>query len=198
RRKDEVFAMKSSSTDALTHFSATTLAAMIARGEVSCLETVEAHIARIEQVNSVLNAVVVRRYAEARMEAKAADERLARGETPGPLHGVPVTVKESLDLQGTPSTFGLPSRANMLASHDDPYVARFRAAGAIILGKTNVSQLLLYIESDNPVYGRTNNPWNLDRSCGGSSGGQAAIIAAGGSSLGLGTDIGGSLRYPST
>lgn len=190
--------MKSSSTDALTHLSATTLAAMIARGEISSLEAVEAHIARIEQVNPALNAVVVRRYAEARMEAKAADERLARGEAPGPLHGVPITIKESLDLAGTPSTFGLPSRANLLASHDDPYVARVREAGAIILGKTNVSQLLLYIESDNPVYGCTNNPWNLDRSCGGSSGGQAAIIAAGGSALGLGTDIGGSLRYPST
>lgn len=109
---------------------------------------------------------------------------------------MPITIKESLDLAQTPSTFGLTGRAGSLAPQDDSHVARLRAAGAIILGKTNVAQLLLYLESDNPLYGRTNNPWNLDRSPGGSSGGQAAIIAAGGSPLGLGTDIGGSLRVP--
>lgn len=190
--------MELSSKEALTHLSATSLAALIARGDISCVETVEAHIARIEQVNSRLNAVVVKRYEAARAEAQAADARRAGGEALGPLHGVPITIKESLDLEGTPSTFGLPWRASILATRDDPYVARLRAAGAIILGKTNVSQLLLYAESDNPVYGRTNNPWNLDRTSGGSSGGQAAIIAAGGSPMGPGTDIGGSLRYPAT
>ncbi len=111
---------------------------------------------------------------------------------------MPITIKESLDLTGTPATYGLPSRANLLATQDDPYVARMRAAGAIIVGKTNVAQLLLYIESDNPLYGRSNNPWNLERAVGGSSGGQAAIVAAGGSPLGLGTDIGGSIRVPAT
>jgi fatty acid amide hydrolase len=186
------------SDHALTRLSACELAALIARRDVSSLETVQAHIAHIAQVNPRLNAVVVQRYEQACAEAKAADERLARGESVGPLYGVPLTIKESLDLAGTPSTFGLPSRASILAEHDDPYVAAIRAAGAIVLGKTNVSQLLLYAESDNPVYGRTNNPWNLERTCGGSSGGQAAIIAAGGSPLGLGTDIGGSLRYPAT
>jgi fatty acid amide hydrolase len=184
--------------EALIKMSAGELAAVIARGEVSATEAVEAHIARIEQVNGALNAVVVKRYDEARAEAQAADEKRARREPLGPLHGVPIAIKECLDLTGTPSTFGLPSRAGILATQDDPWVARVRAAGAIILGKTNVSQLLLYHESDNPVYGRTNNPWNLERAPGGSSGGQAAIIAAGGAPLGLGTDIGGSIRVPAT
>jgi fatty acid amide hydrolase len=190
--------MSARADEALIKMSAGELAAAIARGEVSASEAVEARIARIEQVNGALNAVVVKRYAEARAEAKAADEKRARGEPLGPLHGVPITIKECLDLTGTPSTFGLPSRASVLATQDDPWVARVRAAGAIILGKTNVSQLLLFHESDNPVYGRTNNPWNLERAPGGSSGGQAAIIAAGGAPLGLGTDIGGSIRVPAT
>jgi fatty acid amide hydrolase len=149
-------------------------------------------------VNAQLNAVVVKRYDAARAEARAADRRRAAGERLGPLHGVPITIKECLDLEGTPATFGLPSRASVLAARDDVYVERMRAAGAIVLGKTNVAQLLFHVESDNPLYGRTNNPWNLDRTCGGSSGGEGAIIAAGGSPLGLGTDIGGSLRYPAT
>src|SRR5579872_7192317 len=184
--------------ETLTSQSATELAAMIARGDISSLEAVEAHIERIERVNPALNAVVVKRYDAARAEARQADERLARGEVLGPLHGVPITIKESLELVDTPSTFGLQSRANILSRQDDLYVARMRKAGAIILGKTNVAQLLYYIESDNPVYGRTNNPWNLDRTPGGSSGGQAAIIAAGGSPMGLGTDLGGSIRVPAT
>lgn len=191
-------AMKPIQQGTLTSLSATELAAMIARGDVSSVEVVEAHIERIERVNSALNAVVVKRYDAARAEARQADERRARGEIMGPLHGVPITIKESLDLVDTPSTFGLQSRASILSEQDDLYVARMRKAGAIILGKTNVAQLLYYIESDNPVYGRTNNPWNLDRSPGGSSGGQAAIIAAGGSPMGLGTDLGGSIRVPAT
>lgn len=190
--------MKSTGKDALIQLSATALAAYIARGDISSLEAVEAHIEQIEHVNPRINAVVVKRYEAARAEARAADAHRASGQTLGPLHGVPLTIKESLDLEGTPSTFGLPSRATILATHDNPYVARLRAAGAVILGKTNVSQLLLFAESDNPVYGRTNNPWNLARTSGGSSGGQAAIIAAGGSPMGPGTDIGGSLRYPAT
>jgi fatty acid amide hydrolase len=184
--------------ESLTSLSAVELAAMIARGDISSVDAVEAHIEQIERVNPLLNAVVVKRYEAARAEAKLADERRARGEVCGPLHGVPITIKECLDLENTPTTFGIPSRANSNATQDDVYVARMRKAGAIILGKTNVAQMLLYIESDNPVYGRSNNPWNLDRSPGGSSGGQAAIIAVGGSPLGLGTDLGGSIRVPST
>jgi fatty acid amide hydrolase len=190
--------VETTTNEALTSLSARELATMIARGGISALEAVEAHIERIERVNSALNAVIFKRYDAARAEAKAADERRAKGEALGPLHGVPITIKEALDLKDTPSTFGLPSRATLLAQEDSLQVARIRAAGAIILGKTNVSQLLLYVESDNPVYGRTNNPWNLERTPGGSSGGQAAIIAAGGSPLGLGTDIGGSIRVPAT
>jgi len=187
-----------SKNESLTSLSASELVAMIARGDISSVEAVEAHIEQIESVNPALNAVVVKRYDEARDEAKLADERRARGEIRGPLHGVPITIKESLDLEDTPTTFGIPSLANTRATQDDLYVARMRKAGAIVLGKTNAAQMLLFIESDNPVYGRTNNPWNLERSPGGSSGGQAAIIAAGGSPLGLGTDIGGSIRVPST
>lgn len=189
--------MSATASSQLTAMSGIELARAIVTGDVTATEAVEAHIARIEAVNPQINAVVVTRYDEARAEARTVDGRRARGEPLGALGGVPVTVKEALDLTGTPSTYGLPSRAKSLATDDDVYVARLRAAGAIILGKTNVSQLLLYTESDNPLYGRTNNPWNLERTPGGSSGGQAAIIAAGGSPLGVGTDIGGSIRVPS-
>lgn len=180
----------------LTTLGASELAAAIARGDISALDAVEAHIDRIERVNGALNAVVFKRYDAARAEARAADARRVNGEPLGPLHGVPITIKECLDLEGSPSTFGLPARTHTVAMQDDLYVARMRAAGAIVLGKTNVAQLLFHTECENPLYGRTNNPWNLERTCGGSSGGEGAIIAAGGSPLGLGTDIGGSLRYP--
>lgn len=188
--------MTTTETTTLTQLSARALAERIARGEVSAVAAVEAYIARIEAVNPALNAVVVKRYDAARAEAHAADERRAAGEPLGPLHGVPITIKEAFDLAGTPSTYGLPSRAAALAPSDDQYVHRLRQAGAIILGKTNVPQLLLYNETDNPLYGRTNNPWDVTRTPGGSSGGQAAIIAAGASPFGLGSDIGGSIRVP--
>jgi fatty acid amide hydrolase len=178
--------------------SATELAACIARGECSSLEAVDAHLARIDAVDGMLRAVVVQRAEDARAEARACDRRRANGEPLGPLHGVPVSIKESLDVAGTPATYGLPSRACDAAPRDDPYVARWRAAGAVVIAKTNVPQLLIYIETDNPLYGRTNNPWNIARSCGGSSGGEGALVAAGGSPLGLGTDIGGSLRVPAS
>jgi fatty acid amide hydrolase len=182
----------------LTQLSAVDLAEMIARSEVSAQEVLEAHIERIEQVNPRLNAVVVKCYEQARAEAKAADRRRSHGERLGRLHGVPVTIKECLDVKDTPSTFGLDAQKSNIARQDLEAVARLRQEGAIILGKTNVAQLLMYYESDNPLYGRTNNPWNLERTPGGSSGGEAAIIAAGGSPMGLGTDIGGSLRIPAT
>ena len=180
----------------LVYRGAAELARMIAKGETSALEVVDAHIKRIESVNARLNAVVVKLYGEARGAARAVDAARARGESLPPLAGVPITIKESTDLAGTPSTAGIPSRAKQIVNADAPIVATLRRAGAIPIGKTNVAQLLLYQESDNPLYGRTNNPWNLERSPGGSSGGEAAIIAAGGSPLGLGTDIGGSVRNP--
>jgi fatty acid amide hydrolase len=180
----------------LTDKSASELAALIAEGEITATEVVAAHIERIEAINQQINAVVVKRYEAALAEAEAADAARQRGEALGPLHGVPITVKECLDLAGLPTTFGLGSRVRHCAAEDDPYVARLRQAGAIVLGKTNVPQLLVYYESRNPLYGRTCNPWNQERSSGGSSGGEAAIIAAGGSPLGIGNDIGGSLRVP--
>jgi fatty acid amide hydrolase len=176
--------------------SAIALVGELAAGTISAVEAVEAHIARIEAVDGAMNAVVWMRYEAARTEAADADRRRAAGEPIGPLHGLPITIKECFDLTGSPATFGLVSRREDVASGDDRYVAALRGAGAIVLGKTNVSQLLLYIESDNPVYGVSRNPWDLDRTPGGSSGGQAAIVAAGGSALGLGNDIGGSVRVP--
>lgn len=182
----------------LIGLSATEIARLVARGEVSAAEAVEAHIQRIEAVNPRLNAVVVKLYEQARGEARHQDEARARGETLGPLAGVPVTIKESIDVAGAPSTYGLRKRARLRSLEDSPNVARLRGAGAIILGKTNVPQLLIANESDNPVYGRTSNPWNPDRTSGGSSGGEAAILAAGGSALGLGSDSGGSVRLPAS
>jgi fatty acid amide hydrolase len=175
---------------------ASRLAREIADGRLSAREAVRAHVDRIEEVNQHLNAVVFRRFDEALAEAAAADERQARGGPRGPLHGVPITVKDSIFVAGTPSTAGLPSRSSHRAEADSPLVARLRRAGVIVLGKTNVSEMLLYIESDNPLYGRANNPWSLERSPGGSSGGEGAVVAAGGSTLGLGTDLGGSIRIP--
>lgn len=176
--------------------SATEMAARIASGALSAREVVEAHIRRIEGVNPRLNAVVVPLFEQARKEAASADETRARGKTLGLLHGVPVTIKESFDVAGTPTTMGLSACVNERSETDAPTVARLRAAGAIVLGKTNVPQMVMYNEADNPVYGRTNNPWNLERAPGGSSGGCAAIVAAGGSPLSLGSDIGGSVRLP--
>lgn len=180
----------------LTGTSATELVGLIRRGDVSARDVIDAHIARIEQVDATLNAVVVRRFDEARAEASAADAARMAGRPLGPLHGLPITIKEQFLVAGTPTTLGLLKQAGHRADHDGPSVRRLRAAGAIILGKTNVGQLLMYLESDNPLYGRTNNPWHPDRTPGGSSGGEAAIIAAGGSPLGLGGDLGGSLRVP--
>jgi fatty acid amide hydrolase len=178
----------------LDRLGAAALAASIRDGTVRARDAVEACIARIEAVNPALNAVVVERFAQAREEADRADAAQRDGTALGPLHGVPITIKEQFQVAGTPATLGVPGAT--LDGSDGPLVARLRAAGAIVLGKTNVPQLLLYNETDNPVYGRTVNPWNAERSSGGSSGGEAAIIAACGSPLGLGSDIGGSLRCP--
>lgn len=180
----------------LIWLTASEIAQRIRDGQLTAAQAVEAHIQRIEAVNPQLNAVVFKLYDEARAQAKAADAAQARGEPLGPLHGVPITIKDQFLVQGTPSTWGLPSQAQHRAEADGPLVRRLRQAGAIILGKTNIPQLLYYAESDNPVYGQCNNPWNVKRVPGGSSGGEGSIVAAGGSTLGLGGDIGGSLRVP--
>ncbi|MBD2006942.1 MULTISPECIES: amidase [Cyanophyceae] len=180
---------------AIVGSSATEIAQKIAAVELSASEVVEAHIQRIQEVNPRLNAVIIPLFEQARSQAKAADEARSRGETLGLLHGVPITIKESFDVAGTVSNMGI-SALSQTPKQDAPLVKRLQEAGAIILGKTNVAQLLALNESDNPIYGRTLNPWNLERSPGGSSGGEAAIIAALGSCLGLGSDIGGSVRMP--
>ena len=182
--------------DEITGMGAAEIARRVAAGELSCVQVVEAHIRRIEAVNPRLNALVVPLFDRARDEAVAADAARDRGVPIGPLHGVPFTVKEYFTAAGTPATLGIPGWARRVAANDSALVARLRRAGAILLGKTNGPQLGLLIETDNPLYGRTNNPWDLGRSPGGSSGGEAALIAAGGSPLGLASDAGGSIRQP--
>jgi fatty acid amide hydrolase len=182
----------------LTSLSASELARRIAAGRLSSQQVVQAHIRRIEAVNPRLNAVVVPLFEQARADARRADHLREQGTLLGPLHGVPITLKEQYMVAGTPTTVGLMSHRSQLTEQEGPLVTRLRQAGAIVLGKTNLSQLLLSLSGscENPVYGRTNNPWNLARTPGGSSGGEAAIIAAGGSPLGLGADAGGSIRMP--
>ena len=182
--------------DEITYASATAIAQAIRDKRVSATEVVEAHLRRIEAVNLVLNAVIQVAGARARMEALAADQALARGQLRGPLHGVPMTIKDSLDTAGVISTGGTKGRATLVPTQDATVVARLRAAGAILLGKTNTPELTLSGETDNLVYGRTNNPYDLARTPGGSSGGAGAIIATGGSPLDIGSDTGGSIRLP--
>lgn len=176
--------------------SATELAAELARGKLSAEELTELYIQRIERYDGDVNAVVVRRFDAARAEARAADEALTRGENLGPLHGLPVTVKESYNLVDTPTTWGIPGFADNIATTDAETVRRLKAAGAIFLGKTNVPVELSDFQSYNDIYGQTNNPWDLGRTPGGSSGGSAAALAAGFSALEAGSDIGGSIRNP--
>lgn len=182
--------------DELVYTSATSLAQAIRDKRVSSQEVVEAYIHRIEAVNPQLNAVVQLTADTALTQARQADVALARGEIKGPLHGVPITIKDSFDTEGVISTAGTKGRASYIPQQDATAVARMRAAGAILLGKTNLPELSLAYESNNLIYGRTNNPYDLSRTPGGSSGGESAIIAAGGSPLGLGTDGFGSIRLP--
>lgn len=162
--------------------------------EISAVELIEMHIRRIERLDGRLNSVILRRFEDAIDEAELADSARAAGED-SPLLGLPITVKECIDLIGTPSTAGLEFRRSHRAERDAPTVSRLRTAGAIVLGKTNVCPWLADLIADNPVYGRTNNPFDLTRTPGGSSGGSAAL-AAGLSALDLGSDLGGSIRIP--
>lgn len=177
--------------------SASRIARAIREREVSSEEVVAAFLARIEAVNGRLNAVVALRPEAALEEAREADRRLARGEAPGPLHGVPITVKDSFDTAGVVTTGGTEGLAGHVPEADATAVRRLREAGAVLLGKTNISELTFAYESDNRVYGRTVHPMDPDRTPGGSSGGATAILAAGGSPLDIGSDTGGSIRVPS-
>jgi len=184
-----------STSSAILSQGAAELARRIAAGELSSVEVVEVHLARIAEVNPRLQAITQTLFDEARRDAIGADAaRAARNELP-PLHGVPITVKDCFDLQGTDVTLGI-QKLNYRATNESALIARLRAAGAIILGKTNVPQAMLLHECDNPRFGRTLHPIDESRSPGGSSGGEAALISTGGSPLGLGSDMGGSIRQP--
>ena len=175
--------------------TATELSRHLASGELTSVAIVEALAKRRREVDSKLNAVILWRD-EAMAEAKAADEARARGDALGPLHGLPITIKENLELAGTDTTLGLLARRGTPSPQNGVLVQQLRDKGAIILGKTNVPQLLLAQETENAIYGTTNNPWNTARVPGGSSGGESAAIAAGIAPFGIGTDIGGSIRIP--
>jgi amidase len=177
--------------------SATSMARNIRAGSFSSVELVNAHFEQIHRVNPQLNAVIELLSESALTAARAADHKLASGEAAGALHGVPFSVKDSMNVRGTKCTAGTFGRRNAPpALEDAAVVARLRAAGAIPIAKTNLPDLLFSFESDNLIYGRTNNPYDATRTSGGSSGGEAALITACGSPLGLGSDCAGSVRVP--
>jgi amidase len=178
-------------------FTTTTkLAEYIHRKELSAREAVAAYIARIESRNPALNAIVTTDFERALAAADAADAALARGERVGPLHGVPFTLKDSLCTAGVRTTVGAPPFADHVPAEDSFVAARLRAAGAILLGKTNVPPFLMSAQTDNPLFGRTNNPWNVGRTAGGSSGGSASAVAAALVPFDIGSDLSGSIRLP--
>ena len=180
----------------LYEHDAVEMGALLTRGETTSVALIEAHLARADAVDGDLNAFVHRFDEQALAEAKRADEERAAGRSRGPLHGIPISIKESMATQGVASTLGLAKRQGDIQDKDAVVVQLLREAGAIVLGKTNIPQLLLSHESENPIWGAVNNPWNLTRAPGGSSGGEAAAIASGMSPWGVGTDIGGSIRVP--
>ncbi|HEY3912835.1 MAG TPA: amidase [Stellaceae bacterium] len=176
--------------------SATQLAGRIRDRRVGCLELLDFYLARAERYNPALNAIIAWQVDAARQRARDADTALAKGEVWGPLHGIPMTVKESFNIAGLPTTFGNPLWKDNIATSNAVVVDRLLQAGAIIFGKTNVPLMLMDSQSYNDIYGTTNNPWDTSRGPGGSSGGEAAVLAAGLSVLGAGSDIAGSLRNP--
>jgi amidase len=181
----------------LAFSSATDLARLVQRKQVSSFELTQYYIERIEQFDRVLNAVVVRDFERALEAAKLSDESLARGNRLGSLHGIPMTIKEAFDVSGLPTTWGAPEQRDNLALNDATVVEHLKAAGAHFMGKTNVPLRLADWQSYNDIYGTTNNPWDTERSPGGSSGGSAAALAAGLTGLEFGSDVGGSIRNPS-
>ncbi|RLC33904.1 MAG: amidase [Deltaproteobacteria bacterium] len=182
----------------LLTMSAVDIAKKIKNREISPVEVMEVHLARMEEVNPKINAVVVPRFDEARKEAKEAEKLLAKTKKPKlpPFFGVPCTIKDTYAMAGLPWAGGLWKRRGLIPDFDATVVERVRQAGAIIMGKTNVPEAAMWVESYNHVYGRTKNPYDLSRGVGGSSGGEGAIIASGASPFGIGSDVGGSIRYP--
>src|SRR5260221_3570709 len=180
----------------LTFLSASQIAEQIRNRKISPVEVVEAHLARIQKLNPKINAFVQLDGERALAQARAAETAVMRNQNPGPLHGVPISIKSSIAVAGLRCEAGTKLREGYVASADAPLVTRLRKAGAIILGVTNTPELLMAWETDNLLYGRTNNPWDLSRTAGGSSGGEAAAIASGCSAGGVGSDGGGSIRVP--
>ncbi|HEX5408074.1 MAG TPA: amidase [Pseudonocardiaceae bacterium] len=182
----------------LCYRSAVELAALLRRREISARELLDAHLERIEQTNGTVNAIVTFCVERAQAEAEAADETLAHGAEVGPLHGLPFGVKDTHATEGIRTTQGSPLFADFVPRSDELLVARERAAGAIVLGKTNVPEFAAGSHTVNPVFGPTHNPYDLTRSAGGSSGGSAAALACGMVALADGSDMGGSLRNPAS
>jgi Asp-tRNA(Asn)/Glu-tRNA(Gln) amidotransferase A subunit family amidase len=180
----------------LTLLSAVEMGEQIRQKRISPVELVDAHFARIAKLNPQLNAYIGLDEDRARRDAQTLEAELAHGNLRGPLHGVPVSIKNSIETAGMPWEAGTRLRAGTIAAKDAVLVSRLRQAGAIVLGVTNTPELLMAWETDNLLYGRTNNPWDLTRTAGGSSGGEAAAIAAGMSAGGVGSDGGGSIRVP--
>ncbi len=181
---------------ALIYCTATELAELICTKKVSALEVLEAHLAQIEQHNPKLNAIVTLDSENARRRAAEVDQALAAGEIWGPLHGVPVTIKDAFETAGLRTTSSFKPLTDHIPAQDATVVKRLKQAGVVLVGKTNLPMLALDIQCDSPVYGRTNNPWDLARTSGGSTGGGAAAVAAGLSPLEIGSDLGGSVRIP--
>ena len=180
----------------LTFLPAIEMARQIREKKISPVELADAHLAKIERLNSKLNAFVHVDPERVRREARAAEAAVTSNQRLASLHGVPISIKSSVDVAGFKTESGTRLRAGRIATADAPLIARLRAAGAIVLGVTNTPELLMAWETDNLLYGRTNSPWDLDRTPGGSSGGEAAAIASGMSAGGVGSDGGGSIRVP--
>jgi amidase len=176
--------------------SARKLALMVRNKKIGCAELLEHYLQRIEKYNPKLNAIIATDVPNAKKRARAADRALAKGEIWGPFHGLPMTVKEALDVKGLPTTFGLPEFRDTAARTNALAVERWNSAGAVIFGKTNVPPWLADSQSVNPIYGKTSNPWDVTRTPGGSSGGSSAAVCAGLSGIEVGSDIASSIRNP--
>ncbi len=173
------------------------LGRLLKKKEISPVELLQQHILRTEEINGQLNAIVVKRFEQAQLRAEEAEKEILKGIDLGPFHGVPFTCKEVIANAGVPHSLGAQHRLNIIPEKDATALTRMKQGGAILIGITNVPEMGFWIECNNLIYGRTNNPHDLKRTSGGSSGGEGAIIAAGGSPIGLGSDAGGSIRIPS-
>jgi len=179
-----------------TNLPATQIAALIKNREVSPVEVMADHLNAVEELNPKLNAFIEIHAEDCLKDAQRAEAAVKRGEAVGPCHGVPISIKSSIAVRGFKHEAGSRTRQGVVAPEDAPVVARLRSAGAIVIGTTNTPEMLMAYDTDNPLYGRTNSPWDLERTPGGSSGGEAAAIASGMSAGGMGSDGGGSIRVP--